>query len=484
MHRALVATDVRLGVLLGLLGVLLSAALFVYAFVLPQTPVRLGRESAALIDDLPIWSAISSSFVPVPRGSWAVALSVVLGAFVAFGAYGLAIYAAWARRVRRATLVVAIASAIAFFSISALAFPTMDTDIFNYIVTGRVAAVHDRNPYVVAPDRFPSDPIYPYAGHQYTKYPDVKLPAWMLMSVPLARAAGDDPVVNLLAYRLLFFVFNVLNLVLVAAIMQRLDPRYTLAAVVVWGWNPIVALFGESKVDTVMVTFLLLGVLLLVAARRRAGVVALTLSPLVKLITLPFLATVWLRDVARRNWRGVAVASALVAVTVAAVYLPFTHGISLLLDHLGVLGRRGAENPDPSGPDQGPARLLLAAGFGILVLWVGLTQADTTRRLLRGWGLLALYFSLFLSPLGLSWYLVTLVAIVSLASDWRLTLLAGVLSLSSFLFDEWYRMSSDAHPLPDLFAVPSALVYAAPLALAAAGALATLAIRRTRRQGA
>lgn len=486
MNRTHAATDERLGVWLGLLGVFLAASLFVYAFILPQTPVRLGRASAALIDELPIWSAITSSSLPVPTGSWSIAVSIVAAAVVAFGAYGLAIYLAWGRRVRRATLAVAMASAIAFFSLSTLALPTMDTDIFNYIVTGRVAAEHDANPYVVAPDRFRDDPIYPYAGHQYTRYPDVKLPAWMLMSVPLARVAGDDPVVNLLAYRLLFLAFNVLNLILVAAIVQRLDPKHTLAAVVAFGWNPIVALFGESKVDTVMVSFLLLGVLLLVAARRRAGVVALTLSSLVKLITLPFLATVWLSELARRNWRSLALLSALVVVTVAALYLPFTRDGSLLLDHLGVLGRRGAENPNPVGSDQGSARLLLAIGFGILVLWVGLTQSDTVQHLLRGWGVLAVCFSLFLAPLGLSWYLVTLVAVVSLTTDWRLTVLAGVLSLSSFGFDQWYRLSSDAYPLPDVFALPRTLVYALPLAVAAASALAWRAWTawRVRRQQA
>ena len=480
VRGALARSDARVAAVLGVLALLLLVASCFYAFIVPQTSARLERASAGLIDDLDLWSSLASAGLPVPRGQWTIATSLILSTLLVFGLYGVAVYATWTRRAGRRILLLAGGVAVVFSLVFALALPTANTDIYNYIVTGRVAAVHDANPYTVAPDRFPSDPIYPYAEHRYTEYPDVKLPTWMFINVPLARVAGDDPVVNLLLYRFVFLAFGVANLALVAAIVTRLDPRFVLASIVAWGWNPIVVVFGTSKVDTVMVTFLLLAVLLLLRSRVRFAVVSLVLSAFVKLITLPFAATYWLRELAKRRWRPLAVATALMCLTVVALYLPFGTSPDLLLDHLGLIGRRDSENPVGSG-DSGPsvARLLLAVGFGFLVLWVGLTQGDTIQKLLRGWGLLAVYFALFLVPLGLSWYLMAPIAIAALAIDWRLLLLTGLLSFSSFLVTVWDSTSSPGFRLPDV-AVSRGFVYLAPVGLGALVVLALLVRRGNR----
>lgn len=478
----LVRTDARLAAVLSLVAVLLLGAFCFYAFVLPQTPARLARASVALTDDFALWSWLDGLPLPVPRGEWGVAVALIVSSLAAFALYGVALYATWGRRAQRRVLVLVTGAAILFSLLSALALPNINTDIYNYIVTGRVAAVHDANPYEVAPDRFPSDPVYPYAGHRFTKHPDVKLPAWMLVSVPLAKVAGNDPVTNLLVYRFAFLAFSAACLVLVVAIISRLDPRYALAGAIAWGWNPIVVVFATSKVDTVMVFFLLLAILFLVASRARSAAVSLMLSALVKLITLPFAATYWLSEVAKRRWRRVLTATALMAATVIAVYLPFTRSLDLPLDHLGLIERRGSGSPVDGEPSaEGPARLLLAVGYGFLVVWVGLTQGDTIRRLLRGWGLLAVYFALFLAPLGLSWYLLVPIAIASLAMDWRLLLVTSLVSFSSFLVYAWDSMSTEAFPLPDIVAVSRGTVYLAPVVVGALAVLALLVRRGNRR---
>lgn len=479
----LVRTDARLAAVLSAFAVLLFGAFCFYAFVLPQTPARLERASVALFDDFALWSWLDGLPLPVPRGEWGVAASLIFWSLTVFALYGIALYATWGRRAGRRLLVLAVGAAVVFSVVSALALPNLNTDIYNYIVTGRVASAHDANPYEVAPDRFPSDPVYPYAGHRFTAHPDVKLPAWMLVSVPLAKVAGDDPVTNLLVYRFAFFAFSVACLVLVAAIINRLDPRYALTALIAWGWNPIVVLVGTSKVDTVMVFFLLLGILLLVAARARSAAVALMLSALVKLITLPFIAAYWLSEVAKRRWRRVLTTTALMAVTALAVYLPFTRSFDLPLDHLGLIERRsgGGDPVDGEPSAEGPARLLLAVGYGFLVLWVGLTQGDTLRKLLRGWGLLAIYFALFLAPLGLSWYLLVPIAIASVAMDWRLLLVTGLVSFSSFLVYAWDSMSTEAFPLPDIFAISRGTVYLGAVVVGLLAVLALLVHRGNRR---
>jgi hypothetical protein len=207
------------------------------------------------------------------------------------------------------------------------------------------------------------------------------------------------------------------------------------------------------------------------------------LSALVKLITLPFIAAYWLSEVARRRWRRVLVTTALMAATVVAVYLPFTRSFDLPLDHLGLIERRsgGGDPVDGEPSAEGPARLLLAVGYGFLVLWVGLTQGDTIRKLLRGWGLLAIYFALFLAPLGLSWYLLVPIAIASVAMDWRLLLVTGLVSFSSLLVYAWDSMSTEAYPLPDIFAISRGTVYLGAVVVGVLAVLALLVRRGNRR---
>ena len=169
----------------------------------------------------------------------------------------------------------------------ALALPNANTDIFSYIASARVAAVHDANPYEYPPTAFPNDPVYPYVSEQYRENLPSKLPAFMLLNISLAELPGDDPVANLLTYRLAFFALSVATLVLSCSLPGaffrvggrrarpvRLESRpHRLRAI---------------KTDVVMV-FLLAPRRLSATrvARERAGLVALGLSALVKLISLP-----------------------------------------------------------------------------------------------------------------------------------------------------------------------------------------------------
>jgi hypothetical protein len=79
--------------------------------------------------------------------------------------------------------------------------------------------------------------------------------------------------------------------------------------------------------------------------------------------------------------------------------------------------------------------------------------------LIRGWALVALLFSVFLTRLGFAWYLMTLIALVGLAVEWRMALATAALSLASFVMNTWDSASNDVFPLPQLFRLPRVLVY-------------------------
>lgn len=443
-----------------ILGGLLLLAFLFYNFVIPQTPGRLLRNSVELIPRFSLWSWLASLSLPVPTRPEAVAIGVVFFALLAFAAYGAAVFLGLKQDRKRITLAVVVVPALLFSFVSVLSMPNVNTDIYLYILHGRVAAIYGSNPYYVMADEFPDDPIYPYASKNYTNRPGDKLPAWMVVNVLLARLAGDDPVTSLLVYRAAFFLFNAANLALIAAILKRLQPDFLPAGLILYGWNPVVVLYGQSKIDTVMACYLLLAVWFLVTGRELWGVLFLGLSALVKLITLPLAAVYVLRQIRLRQWRQLAMESLLLLAGVVLVSLFFWQGPELLYNVIALLGVAGAASPET-------ARWLLQLSFILLVLWLGITQNGRLSHLIWGWSIILLYFCLFLIPPGYSWYLITLIALVSLTFDRRLTFMTLGLSFAAFLFNIWYSTFTETFPAPEMFAAPRFLVYLAIPFLAA-----------------
>ena len=236
----------RRGLVLGILSAVLVCAAAFFAFVMPQTPGRLGRPTAGLIDDLAFWRWLED-FLPEPSTRTGVAVAVPLAGCLVFAGYALAVALAWRWQASRRGLVGIGAVAVVLMAIGALAFPNANTDIFSYIASGRVAAVHDANPYEYPPASFPNDPLLPYVSEQYSGNLPSKLPAFMLVNVSLAELPGDDPVANLLAYRFAFLALSIASLVLLVLAARRLFPGSEAGGLVLYGWNPVVAAYGQSQ---------------------------------------------------------------------------------------------------------------------------------------------------------------------------------------------------------------------------------------------
>jgi len=152
-------------------------------------------------------------------------------------------------------------------------------------------------------------------------------------------------------------------------------------------------------------------------------------------------------------------------VVVFALYAPFSHGLELLFDNLGMLGSGGGSAPDIVRP-------IVFIAFALFILAVGLRQDGTHEQLLRGWALVSLVFGVLLSRPGLAWYLIVALAVVAVAAEWRMAVAAVVLSFSSFTVSTWTMMASVRYPLPDIFEVPRPIVFVAPLVVLAVLAVA------------
>lgn len=459
----------------GSLACVLLVVTSMYAFVVPRTPGRMTLASAALIDTVPLWSWLAHASIQLASRQEVVAAALLLLGGAAFAAYALAVCLSWRRAAPAPVFTLVFGAALCAFAISALALPTADTDIFNYIANGRVATVYHSNPYYVPVDRFPNDPIYPYAGKQYTATPDNKLPTWMLISLPLNVIAGNDPTTNLLIFRLAFLLFNVANLALIAIILRRIQPAFRLTGTIIYGWNPIVIVQGQGKTDTVIVFFLLVAILLLIRGRRHLATIALSLSVFIKWLTLPLVIVYWVRLVRLRQWTQLLIDVALFGLVTLVVYAPFARSPRLLLDHLRLVSAGGRAAPRV-------VQTVLAIGYIVVILWIGLKQDGSLHKLLYGFVVASVYFSLLLIPIQFSRYLMPMIALVSLVDSWPIAAVSTALSFVSFLINQWYSAATGGYKLPQLTALSRSLVYLSLLTLIAVGALVLITQRALRQR--
>lgn len=459
------------------LGVVLFVATLFYAFVLPLTPNRIDRPSAGLTDVSPLWTWLAGLPWPVPTDPATIAIGILVFGALSVGAYALAVALTWRRAATRRAVAVVLVPAACILVASAVALPTQSSDIVDYLLSGRVGAVYGESPYLVPPDAFPDDPLRPYASGNYTSDIEAKPPVWIAWAVGTAAlTAALGPAEMVLVARLLFLALTLLNIGLIAAVLVRWRPEHLATGLVLFAWSPIVAMHGPFRFDTLMVTFALLGALLLVYGRYSAAMGALTLSVLVKLLTLPMLAVSVLGDLVARRWRQVVVTGLIAVGITLLVYLPFDGGATRVMEHLGFGSSVGGTYP--------PSLRYLFLGLAVLaVLWGGFHARGEVEGTLQGWALVGLA-SIPLAPLGWAWYVLVPIAVVSLSGEGRKTALLVAMSSVAFVADTWVRTDSDRYPLP----VPLGLsrTEAVILAVVAVAILATAVaiVQRVRSQAA
>jgi hypothetical protein len=138
-----------------------------------------------------------------------------------------------------------------------LAAPLMlSSDAWTYWMYGRIAVVHDANPYEDPPSEFSDDPAFRWAGQRWQDSTSVYAPGFTLVSEPVALAAGGSHDAAAWLYKALA-ALAACAMVLLAA---RLAARPALAAAFV-GWNPLLAvhLAGGGHNDAWVGALLLAG---------------------------------------------------------------------------------------------------------------------------------------------------------------------------------------------------------------------------------
>lgn len=322
------------------------------AAVPAASPVRrlvlLGVVTAALyaalvlMAPLPTWGSIGEptdlrGITEPARWKAVVWIVAVAGLFVLYGA---------ALRIRSPVslpLGPVIGFGLLFGLILIWLYPVTATDLFQYVMRARVAAVYQANPLSVPPGQFPGDPLLPFTGVWRDSVSPYG-PAWEVLAGSVARTGATGVVSGALAYKAVAFVAYLACMALLAAARgSPAQPHGAGRAVLFFAWNPLVLIqgIGNGHNDLVMLAWLLLGLVvglpLVQRVRPQPGgqvsswvlaaaaltVAVLTKAAAVLLVPLWWIAT--LRDQPTWSRRaGVTLGAAVIAVCMTLlIFIPF-----------------------------------------------------------------------------------------------------------------------------------------------------------------
>ena len=443
--------------LLATLGALSLGSYVTIQALAPRGSPFAQNPRAHLIELLPLWSAVAN--LPLPKSDGAI-LPLLLAALAAASVcYILAHHVAVRAGSDTASVAIAAFCAAGFSIASVLALPNFSSDIYAYIAYARVASVYHANPYVVSPAAFADDPVAPFvipgAFHMTTPYG----PVWTYLSVALSFILGSEDVVrSLIVMRALLFCFSLANLWLIWLILGRLNPHYRLAAVVCYGWNPIVVLKGIGHTEPVMLFFLLLSVHLHLRANEWGTLTSMVLSAVTKFATAPLLVVYFWHIWQRGSLRAFALGTMAAAGLTAIIFLPVWSGWDAFL-HL-------ARDPvnETTASLFTARRLVATPGLVATMVWAAYQAGRSSHDLLKGYTLVLLWFSLFFVPVNYAWYAIPLIGATSLIVGTRIAQLSLVFTLSALAVNVLAEMTEAHLSLPRL---AFQLIWWGPLAAAA-----------------
>lgn len=216
-----------------------------------------------------------------------------------------------------------------------LLYPATSSDLFHYVMEGRILWVHHQNPFTVPPyPLFQHDPFFSQNGYQLVVWetlPSPYGPLWaVLTGIPLLLGHGDL-LWTYMAFKLLAVAFYFLGAVAIFHTVRHLRPGKEWTAALLFTWNPLVLLYvaGNGANDVIMMGLTLAAVYYGVRGRWNAAFPVLALATLVKFISavlIPVFVVYAVLSTPRAQWRGLALALGLSALIGLLLYAPFWRG--------------------------------------------------------------------------------------------------------------------------------------------------------------
>jgi hypothetical protein len=210
------------------------------------------------------------------------------------------------------------------------------SDILDYASHGRVASIHQANPYLQVPAQFPEDPFSGLGA--WAAVVTVYGPLWTRIDAALTGLLASASVVDIsFGYKLIGAGADVLCAALIGWITFRwrklgIGVVAPVVAVAMWAWHPLVNLevVGSAHNEGLMSVFVLLAFALMTLGVQHtarqwlwfAALISLWLGALIKFVPAAIeaiVALVWLRCVSGgvRFWRALILVATLLLLSLA-----------------------------------------------------------------------------------------------------------------------------------------------------------------------
>jgi len=309
----------------------------------------------------------------------------------------------------------------------------LSTDAWTYWDYGRLAALHDVNPYAHPPSARPDDPAFRAMGARWRERTTVYGPAFTLASEGVAHAARSSADAAAWAFKAAAGVA-----MLAAAGLVALVSRRSALALAFVGWNPVLAVHGAGggHNDALVGALAVAALALAATGRLRGSGAAWVLAAAVKWVPLVFLALQLLAFRRAGRWRRLLAGAAAGAVAVAAIAswrygVHWLAALGPLVDNAGLETRYAVPHRLQELGLPRAAALALAAGVLVLGLaWLAVSAARGSPRLGR-----AACLVLATTPYLAVWYLAWAVPLAAADEDDRIARLA-VLALCAYLLPQ------------------------------------------------
>ncbi len=177
-----------------------------------------------------------------------------------------------------------------------LYFPAgLSHDIFNYIAHAKTLITYHQNPLLVAPNALAGDPILPYV--HWLASPSRYGPVWIVFSGLAFFLGQSSLLLTFLAFKAMYLlIYGAIGVLLSKTVDHlKLNKRKVFVS---WLLNPFVVIefLFSSHTDALVGVFLLLTILFALTRKFSQSWLAYLASAGVKIVSLPFLLPIFLKE--------------------------------------------------------------------------------------------------------------------------------------------------------------------------------------------
>lgn len=170
-----------------------------------------------------------------------------------------------------------------------ISFPSLSTDVFDYISSNRVLYEHQANPWLHAPQEFTNDEFIYLGSWKFRA--SVYGPVQFVFSSVVSFLGRDNIILNIIGFKLINIFFTVATFFLLLKILKQIAPSRAAFGLAVFAWNPLlyIEIIGNAHNDIIMAFFTLLGIYFLINQKIFLSALTISLSILTKMSSALFI---------------------------------------------------------------------------------------------------------------------------------------------------------------------------------------------------